>query len=334
MQQEEEVCLNSNWTPTARHLMNKRLWVIGYVSEDFQGDMRAIGSLRQQGAHIDAYADFAYQLQPDGQFTGQVNKLALQEAIAQETAPLILFHNFNGKVFDPLPLRSVLSSTVSQRNCIQHMLSLIPPTAVGVHVDFEGIEGPYRIPFLAFLESLKAILHDLGLLLTIAIPAKRSEWEAPGYDFASIGRLCDSVTLMTYDEHFSGGSPGPIASLPWMTESLDYAIRYIPHEKLLLGIPAYGYDWSHGRTEMIPMRDIPELVARTNARILWSDSAVEPNFYYWQGRLRHTIWYENELSAKIRLGFVKSYRLRGIAVWRLGYETSRFWQGVNSKLKR
>lgn len=326
--------MNSNWIPTARRLIDKRLWILGYVSEDFQGDLRAINSLRQQGSRIDVYADFAFQLQPDGQFTGQVNNLALQEAIVRGTAPLILFHNFNGKTFDPLPLRSVLSSTASQRNCIRHMIDLVPSTVAGVHVDFESVEAPYRVPFLAFLESLSAALHDRGLLLTIAIPAKRSEWEAPGYDFAGIGRLCDSITLMTYDEHFSGGSPGPIASLPWMTETLDYAIRYIPHEKLLLGIPVYGYDWSNELTHIVPMRDIPELVSSTNARILWSDQAVEPYFHYWRERLKHTVWYENELSAKIRLGFVKSYRLRGIAIWRLGYETNRFWQEVTSKLKR
>lgn len=326
--------MNLSWTPTARRLLDKRLWILGYFSEDFQDDSRAIDTLRQQSSHIDVYADFAFQLKPDGQFTGRVNALVLQEAVERGTAPLILFHNFNGEIFDPLPLRSVLSSTASQRNCIRHIMDLLPSTAAGVQVDFEGVEASYRIPFLAFLESLRAALHDRGLLLTIAIPAKRSEWEAPGYDFNGIGRLCDSITLMTYDEHYSGGSPGPIASLPWMTQALDYAIRYIPNEKLLLGIPVYGYDWSSEPTQLVPMRAIHELVAQTNARPLWSDQSVEPYFYYWKGRVKHTVWYESELSAKIRFGFIKSYRLRGIAIWRLGYETNRFWQEVSSKIKK
>jgi len=314
--------------------MNQRLWILGYVSEDFQGDSRALNSLRQQGSHIDVYADFAFMLQPDGQFTGQVNKVALQEATTQGIAPLILFHNFNGNVFDPLPLRSILSSTVSQNRCIRQIINLLPPNVAGIQVDFESVEAPYRTQFVAFLDSLSASLHDLGLLLTIAIPAKRSEWEAPGYDFAGIGRVCDSITIMTYDEHYSGGEPGPIASLPWMTEALDYAVRYIPHDKILLGIPVYGYDWSSAATRMVPMRDIPELIASTNARALWSDPAVEPYFYYWQGRVKHTVWHENEISAKVRFGFVKSYRLRGLAIWRFGYETSRFWQELTNKLKK
>jgi len=326
--------LTTNWTPTARRLLEKRLWVLGYVTEDFQGDSRSLDSLRQHGSHIDVYADFAFLLHPDGHFTGQVNELALQEATKRGIAPLILFHNFNGKVFDPVPLRSVLSSTASQQNCIHHIINSLPSHVAGVQVDFEGVEAPFRIPFLTFLESLRTSLHERGLLLTIAIPAKRSEWEAPGYDFAGIGRICDSITLMTYDEHYSGGSPGAIASLPWMNQALDYAVIYIPREKLLLGIPVYGYDWSSEPTGILPMRDIPELVAKTNARVLWSDPAVEPYLYYWKGRVRHIVWYENELSAKIRLGFVKSYRLRGIAIWRLGYETNRFWQDLTSKLKK
>lgn len=326
--------MTSYWTPAARRLLDKRLWILGYATEDFQEDLRSLNTLRQQGPHIDVYADFAFMLQPDGQFSGQVNILALQEAITRGIAPLILFHNFNGKIFDPLPLRAVLSSTAAQRNCIHQIINLLPPNIAGVQVDFEGVEAPYRTPFLSFLESLRTSLHDLGLLLTIAIPAKRSEWEAPGYDFAGIGRFCDSITLMTYDEHCSGGAPGPIASLPWMTQALDYAIRYIPREKILLGIPVYGFDWSSETTRILPMRDIPELVAQTNARILWSDSAVEPYFYYWIGRDRHAVWYEDELSAKIRFGFVKSYRLRGVAIWRLGYETNRFWQELTNKLKR
>lgn len=165
--------MNSYWTPTARQLMNKRLWILGYYSEDYEGDFCAFETLRQQSSYIDVYADFAYQLQPDGQFLGQVNIQTLQEAIERGIAPLIHFHNFNGRVFDPLPLRSVLSSTASQRNCIHHMINSLPPNVAGIHVDFKGVEAAFRIPFLTFLESLSVTLHDRGLLLTIALAMKQ-----------------------------------------------------------------------------------------------------------------------------------------------------------------
>jgi len=151
LQHEEEVRLTTNWTPTARRLLDKRLWILGYVTEDFQGDLRSLNSLQQHGSRIDVYADFAFFLHPSGEFTGQVNKLALQEATKQGIAPLILFHNFNGKIFDPVPLRTVLSSTASQQNCIRHMINSLPQNVAGVQVDFEGVEAPYRIPFVQTL---------------------------------------------------------------------------------------------------------------------------------------------------------------------------------------
>ncbi|MHB8125480.1 MAG: glycosyl hydrolase family 18 protein [Desulfitobacteriaceae bacterium] len=322
-----------NLVPSAQHLLEKRLWILGYIAEDFPGDIRSIETLKQHGSSIDTYADFAFRLHSDASFTGHFSEPALEIAHNQDIAPLMLFHNFNGQIFDPQPLRSVLANEVLRQRCIENILKSLPRFTAGVHIDFEGVEASYRVAYLSFLDSLSATLHNRGLLLTIAIPAKRSKWEAPGYDFAEIGRICDAITIMTYDEHYAGGPSGPIASLPWMTQALDYAISLIPREKILLGIPVYGYDWSNIRTTMVPMRDIPTLTAKTQARVLWSDPAVEPYFYYWQGRDKHTVWFENETSTKIRFGFVKTYRIRGIAIWRFGYETRSFWQGLTTKFK-
>lgn len=321
------------WVPSAQRLIEKRLWVLGYTAEDYPEDLRSLESIRRYHTNLDAIAHFAYRLGEDASLQGELNPTLIQESLSYGVSPLVLIHNFNGQIFDPQPLRSLLSSLMLQERFMQNLLNLLPDGTAGVHIDFEGMEASYRVAYNTFLESLRETLHTRGFLLTIAVPAKRSEWEAPGYDFAAIGQSCDAITLMTYDEHYSGGEAGPIASLPWMTQALDYAIQFIPNEKILIGIPAYGYDWSNGLTKMIPMKDIPTLVQQTGARILWNDPAVEPYFYYWLGRTRHTVWFESELSAKIRLGFIKSYRLRGIAVWRLGYETRRFWQAVGSRLK-
>ena len=84
---------------------------------------------------------------------------------------------------------------------------------------------------------------------------------------------------------------------------------------------------------MVPLRSINPLVAKTGAHRLWSDPFVEPYFHYWSGREKHVVWFENELSSKIRFGFVKTYRLRGIAIWRLGYETKLFWRNVAAKFQ-
>lgn len=322
------------WGASAKRLLEKKIWVLGYTAEDYPEDYRSLGSIRQYHAHLDAIAHFAYRLGTDGTLQGDYTPYLWQTSLENGVSPFLLIHNYNGHIFDPTALRSLLSSPSLQEQFIQNLLHVLPSGIAGVHIDFEALEGSYRIAYNSFLESLRTSLHANGLLLTIAVPPKRSEWESPGYDFASIGQTCDAVTVMTYDEHYSGGIAGPIASLPWMTEVLDYATQFIPHKKILIGIPAYGYDWSNGTAKVVPMKDIPSLISQTGTRLLWSDPDVEPYFYYWEGRTRHTVWFESELSAKIRLGFVKSYRIRGIAIWRLGYETNRFWQAVSNKLNK
>ncbi len=324
---------STSWVPAAKRLVDRKHWTLGYAATDYPGDTRAEESIENYGRLINAYVDFAFLLQPDGSFTGQINQDIFDLALSRNIAPLILFHNFTGGKFNAQVLQTVLGTPQLRNACIDHMINSLPSQAAGVHIDFENVPAGLRLPLIDFLEELQACLHLRGWLLTMAIPAKCNEWEAPGFDFARIGAICDAVVLMTYDEHYGGGEPGPVASLPWMTQALDYAIQFIPGSKLLLGIPVYGFDWSSTSAIMVPMRSINPLVAKTGAHRLWSDPFVEPYFHYWSGREKHVVWFENELSSKIRFGFVKTYRLRGIAIWRLGYETKLFWRNVAAKFQ-
>ena len=45
--------------------------------------------------------------------------------------------------------------------------------------------------------------------------------------------------FMTYDEHYPGGTAGPIASISWVENVVKYAITVIPREKIMLGVAAY-----------------------------------------------------------------------------------------------
>src|SRR5258708_28516443 len=48
---------------------------------------------------------------------------------------------------------------------------------------------------------------------------------------------------MNYDEHFPGGTPGPVASQDWFLQNLTFARSVIPQDKLIWAIANYGYDW-------------------------------------------------------------------------------------------
>ena len=66
------------------------------------------------------------------------------------------------------------------------------------------------------------------------------------YDWESIAPYVDTLRVMTYD--WSTGTPGPLAPLHWVDDTLAYAASVgVPPGKLQLGIPTYGKDWVRRR---------------------------------------------------------------------------------------
>ena len=42
---------------------------------------------------------------------------------------------------------------------------------------------------------------------------------------------------------YTYGPPLPVAPLPNVRQVLEYALTEIPKEKIVLGVPNYGYSW-------------------------------------------------------------------------------------------
>jgi spore germination protein YaaH len=141
---------------------------------------------------------------------------------------------------------------------------------------------------------------------------------------------------MTYDEHGSWGEPGPVASYPWVESVIKYALTTMPSSKILLGLPAYGYDWNtttNTGNKAVTWKSIPNLISTTGAVAQWDSVAQSPYFYYTDSTgNNHTVWYENTQSITAKTKLVNTYNLGGIGMWRMGLEDVNFWTAVKSGL--
>ena len=72
-----------------------------------------------------------------------------------------------------------------------------------------------------------------------------TDWRG-AYDIAALAKSVDLVCLMTYDQQTRWTMPGPVAGWQWTVDNLNYALQFVPKEKLSLGIPLYGYHWYTG----------------------------------------------------------------------------------------
>jgi len=205
----------------------------------------------------------------------------------------------------------------------------------GIDIDVENVPGDLRPYYTALVEEAAAALKPNGVQLTVSVPAKvwndtTSNWGG-AFDYAALGRAADQVAIMAYDEHTYGLVPGPVASLPWVERVVAYATTQIPAEKILLGIPAYGYDWVAGTRVVargLSTGGAYNLAAQHGAAVQWDDAAQVPFFAYTQDGVAHVVYFENGRSTAAKLDVVTRYGLGGIAIWRLGLNEAAIWDEI------
>ena len=127
---------------------------------------------------------------------------------------------------------------------------------------------------------------------------------------------------------------GPIASIGWVEDVIKYAVSAIEPEKILLGIPSYGYRWaSDGSCEPVTPEEVYNIVENNKGEVLWHEDNKAPYYIFTNAKdITFTTWFENTESISYKLDLVNKYNLGGIALWRLGFEEPEMWKAVEQKL--
>lgn len=101
---------------------------------------------------------------------------------------------------------------------------------------------------------------------------------------------------------------------------LDYAVTEIPPEKILMGMPNYGYDWTlpymrGTAAQSIGLAQAEELAVRTGSEIQYDELAQTPYFNYTENGTRHVVWFDDPRSITAKLGLINEYGLAGASWW-------------------
>ncbi len=314
--------------------------ILGYTTNDYKGDVDSYNSLSKYTGNVTSIAAFAYQIDFDGSLkqTTQPQNDTVKLANSNNVKSLVLIHNFYKGGFDRNLADTVLSDPAKRTALIHNILVTISREAyAGINVNIENVPWNDRDNYTAFVKELKETLTPYGFLTTLSIPAKTYDSQSGdnwsrGFDYSALGKYADQILIMTYDEHFFGGNPGPVASEPWVDRVMSYATQNIPSNKLLLGIAAYGYDWSSVGNKVVMYKNADSLISSQNTQSQWDSSSLSPYFTYFKDGVTHTVWYENSTSISDKLDLVSKYHLGGIGIWRMGFDNDDFWTAVKNKL--
>lgn len=315
--------------------VSKKL-VFGFTTYYYSGDTSSYNSMSANTSTIDEIATHTYITDASGNIPGLIPTNQITYANNNGIKALAMIsNNFDGAI-----AKTLLESPSNRQALINNIMSAIQTNGYkGVNIDFEGVYYYDRSYLTTFMNELYSTLNPQGFYVTISVPAKTidsptNSWSG-AYDYAALAKASDQVVLMTYDEHYPGGTPGAIASIGWVENVIKYAVTVIPKEKLLVGTAAYGYDWSSNGTKAYSISGINNLALTYGAVIKWDSVSQSPYFTYSDAAgVSHTVWFENAQSLNYKLDLVNSYDISGIAIWRLGLENADYWTSIKTKFNR
>ena len=317
--------------------------VLGYYVSDSR--LPSLPSLRANDDVLTAISPWTWEVTAAGDlvasFDTQDIGAALRYASERGLRTYALIHNTaldtKGRGnFSSALAHQLLSNPTARRRLVHNILEVLKDWGMsGVHIDFEMVRPSDRDHLNAFVRELYEVLHPVGFEVTIAVPSKTRElpndsWSG-AFDYAFLSRYADQIMLMTYDEHWSGGTPGPIASISWVEDVIRYALSAgVPRHKIILGIANYGYDWPrYGEGRAVTYQTAMNIAERYSVPVLWDSQAKVPYIRYGDGR---QIWFENRQSLSYKLELVQKYQLGGISLWRLGQEDPGSWNVIRDML--
>jgi len=132
----------------------------------------------------------------------------------------------------------------------------------GIDIDFEAKQSQTINYFSTFLKGLYARMGNKYVYCTIEarmpledryLPGQTVPADATEYanDYTAMNRYCDRVEIMAYDQgvvdarlDIARAAPyAPVADPGWVEDIVRLAAQTISRNKLILGIPAYGYEY-------------------------------------------------------------------------------------------
>ncbi|MGQ0504058.1 MAG: glycosyl hydrolase family 18 protein [Myxococcaceae bacterium] len=237
-------------------------------------------------------------------------------------------------------------------NAIQKMIALVQSAgADGMDIDFEPVKDNQTEDLLAFMRDLSAAYRAVAPTGEITIDVYAWAPFYPGYDIRRLTPFVDRFLIMGYNYHWTGArQAGPNSPLTggkawklYVRRSLEDPDGYLalaPLDKIVLGLPYYGYDWPVSPAAALPnatrgtgfTRSYRDLISQAKNARLWDPESQTPYFSYNDAGGLRQVWYEDAQSLALKYDYVKQRKLPGVMIWALGYDEghSQLWDALQT----
>lgn len=213
----------------------------------------------------------------------------------------------------------------------------------GLDIDFEYILAEDRQAFVDFVVYMREAVNALGYPVSVALAPKSSANQQgllyEGKDYPALGEAADYVLLMTYEWGYTYGPPMAVAPLNKVRQVVEYALTEIPAEKINLGIPNYGYDWTLpfvrgvSRAETLGNIQAVQRAITFGVPIEYDETAKAPFYGYFSDGIEHEVWFEDVRSMNATFDLIEEYHQRGASYWNIMQLFRANWILLNDRFQ-
>lgn len=215
----------------------------------------------------------------------------------------------------------------------------------GVDFDFEYIPRENREQYVELVDRTRQELAPIGAIVTVAMAPKASPEQGgilyEGHDYSGMGQAADYLLIMTYEWGYTFGPAMAVAPIDQVRRVVDYAVSEIPYNKIWLGVPNYGYDFTLpyvkgvSKAEKLSNEEAKARAKRYGVEIQYDEKAQSPFYIYVDNEGRtHEVWFENESSYKAKANLIYEYDLAGMGIWNIMYTDDDLKTVINEKFER
>jgi Glycosyl hydrolases family 18 len=300
------------WTlPQSSGFDVKDMTTLAYFSVDANGD----GSLDQSGSGWNGY-----------QSQDLVNLVNRAHAAGDRVVLTVT-------CFSQAALDQITSDPTAAGRLSAALIAAVSAKALdGVNFDFEGEGSADRAGLTALITHVSAALHATNPHWQVSMATYASAAGDSGgfYDVAALAPVVDAFFVMAYDMN-DRSQPSPTAPLLAGNgytdlKALQEFTGVVPAQKIILGVPFYGYDW--------PTSDGSGTAQATGAETPLSDAVIAASGHpaYWDpvtqtawtsylvGTQWHETYFDDPTSLALKAELASLFHIAGVGIWALGMD--------------
>lgn len=225
-------------------------------------------------------------------------------------------NGYNLAGFSTTTMSQLLSDEAKRASLINNINEKIKEYNLdGVVLDFKKLKEKDISNYIQFIKELRSLTNK-----NVVASIDANEYKI----YSVVANYTDFSIVNAYNQRdLKSMVSGSVSEIGWTTSLIENCLTKIAREKLVIGIPAYTILWTEKNSTVVDsqiynLKAIQNYIEKNKLELKQINGQNYAELK--KGNLIYRMWLEDEFSINNRLNVIKENNLKGIAIYKLGYE--------------